>query len=128
MSPTVEAVVKATQCAELLHSDIRAAHKLACRDDNLLQILIRDLIGESVKVHLRLLEIQNLMIEKEKRLESVQFRPGPSARCPACGVMSRLIGDNGEAYQEHDHKCPNKKAGVKDNPPFNHFLVINSLT
>lgn len=121
MSPTVEAVIKATQCAELLHNDIRAGHKLACRDDHLLQILLRDLIDESVKVHLRLLEIQNLMLDKEKRAAEViaQDRPAPSNRCPSCGVMSRPIGDDGKTYMEHDHKCPRKKAGVKANPPFN---------
>jgi hypothetical protein len=55
---TIEAVTKAEQCASLLVSDICAAHRLACDSNPMLEILLRDLIGEDRKVQGRLKEIE----------------------------------------------------------------------
>ncbi len=57
--PQAETITKATQCADLLVSDIRDAHCHACDDDPALEILLRDLIGDAVKIKHRLSEIQN---------------------------------------------------------------------
>ncbi len=56
-----EAIAKATQCSDLLISDIREAHKLACQGNPLLEILLRDLIGESVKINRRLAELEGCL-------------------------------------------------------------------
>lgn len=55
---TFEAVTKAGRSAEALANDIRAAHRLACDSDPMLEILLRDLIGEARKVQQRLKEIE----------------------------------------------------------------------
>jgi hypothetical protein len=54
-----EAITKAAQCADLLVSDIREAHKQACESDLALEILLRDLVGEAVKIKNRLGELEN---------------------------------------------------------------------
>lgn len=54
-----ETITKAAQCADLLVSDIREAHKLACEDELALELLLRDLIEDAVKVKNRLGELQN---------------------------------------------------------------------
>ena len=58
MNPQLEAITKAAQCADLLLSDIRDAHKLACRDNPLLEILLRELLGDAVKIKNRLAELE----------------------------------------------------------------------
>jgi len=58
MTQQLEAIVKATQCSDLLMSDIRAAHSLACHKNPLLEILLRDLIADAVRLNRRLAEIQ----------------------------------------------------------------------
>ncbi len=54
-----ESITKAAQCADLLVSDIREAHKQACESDLALELLLRDLIGEAVKIKNRLVELEN---------------------------------------------------------------------
>ncbi len=58
MTPQQEAIVKATQCSDLLVSDIRQAHRLACQDNRLLEVLLRELIAEAVRINRRLAEIE----------------------------------------------------------------------
>ncbi len=58
MKPQLEAIVKATQCSDLLISDVRAAHRLACQDNPLLEILLRELIAEAAKINRRLAELE----------------------------------------------------------------------
>lgn len=58
MKPQLEAIVKATQCSDLLVSDIRTAHRLACQDNPLLEIVLRELIAEAVRINRRLAEIE----------------------------------------------------------------------
>ncbi len=53
----LETITKAAQCAELLESDIREAHKLACEDEAVLEILLRELLGEAAKLKNRLVEL-----------------------------------------------------------------------
>lgn len=55
----LEALTKAAQCADLLVCDIREAHKLACEDEPALEILLRDLTGEAVKLKTRLAELED---------------------------------------------------------------------
>lgn len=57
MTQQLEAVVKA-QCSDLLISDIRAAHSVACQENPLLEILLRDLIADAAKLNRRLAEIE----------------------------------------------------------------------
>jgi hypothetical protein len=54
-----EAITKAAQCADLLVSDIREAHKQACESELALELLLRDLISEAVKIKTRLGELEN---------------------------------------------------------------------
>ncbi len=58
MKKQLEAVVKATQCSDLLVSDIRAAHSVACHKNPLLEILLRELIADAVRINRRLAEIE----------------------------------------------------------------------
>ena len=51
-----EAITKAVQCADLLVSDIREAHKLTDKD-RALEILLRDLLLEATKIKNRLVEL-----------------------------------------------------------------------
>ena len=61
MTPQQESVTKAAQCADLLTSDIREAHKLACRGNPLLEVLLRELIGDAAKIKNRLAEIEGCL-------------------------------------------------------------------
>ncbi len=61
MTPQQEAITKATQCSDLLVSDIRAAHRLACQDNRLLEILLRELIAEAAKINRRLAELEGCL-------------------------------------------------------------------
>jgi hypothetical protein len=54
----LETITKAAQCADLLTSDIREAHKMACQDDPVLEIMLRELIGDAAKIKNRLTELQ----------------------------------------------------------------------
>ena len=52
-----EAITKAAQCADLLTSDIRQAHKAACDDDPVLEIMLRELLSEAAKLATKLREL-----------------------------------------------------------------------
>jgi hypothetical protein len=52
-----EALTKAAQCADLLMSDIREAHKLTDKD-RALEILLRDLLLDATKIKNRLTELE----------------------------------------------------------------------
>ena len=56
----LETISKARQCATLLTSDLRAAHKAAVQADGMLELLLRDLIGQAVAVENRLADIENV--------------------------------------------------------------------
>jgi len=56
-----EAIAEAAQCAALLVSDIREAHKLACQDERVLEILLREILGEVARIENRLAELQSTM-------------------------------------------------------------------
>jgi hypothetical protein len=61
MGPQHEAITKAAQCAGLLVSDIRGAHRLACQDNPLLEVLLRELIADAVRLNRRLAEIEGCL-------------------------------------------------------------------
>jgi hypothetical protein len=54
-----ETITKAVQCADLLVSDIREAHKMACQNEPAVELLLRDLIADAAKIKNRLAEIEN---------------------------------------------------------------------
>lgn len=54
-----ETITKAVQCADLLVSDMREAHKLACQNEPAVELLLRDLISDAAKIKNRLAEIEN---------------------------------------------------------------------
>lgn len=54
-----ETITKAAQCADLLVSDIREAHKQACESEPALELLLRDLIAQAVTIKNRLGELEN---------------------------------------------------------------------
>jgi hypothetical protein len=56
-SQQLEAITEAAQCSDLLVSDIREAHKFACRDNPALEILLRELLGETMRIKNRLAEL-----------------------------------------------------------------------
>lgn len=56
-TPLLETISKAAQAASLLESDIREAHKQAIRDNPLLELMLRDVISDSVKVQCKLAQI-----------------------------------------------------------------------
>ena len=58
MKPQLEAIVKAAQCADLLTSDVREAHKLACLGNPVLEIALRELIAEAARIKNRLAELE----------------------------------------------------------------------
>jgi hypothetical protein len=58
MTPQQEAIVKATQCSDLLTTDIRQAHSLACRENPLLEVILREIIGDAVRINRRLAELE----------------------------------------------------------------------
>ncbi len=51
----VEEITKAAQCADLLTSDIRQAHKAA---DRVTEIILRDLLSDAQRIKNRLEELQ----------------------------------------------------------------------
>ena len=57
----IEAVTKASQCADLLVGDIREAQKIACQGNGVLEILLRDLIDDAAKIKNRLAEIETCL-------------------------------------------------------------------
>ena len=61
MNPQLETITKAAQCADLLVSDIREAHKVACHENPALEILLRELLGDVVRIKNRLAELQSTM-------------------------------------------------------------------
>ncbi|MCZ7635457.1 MAG: hypothetical protein M5U12_05035 [Verrucomicrobia bacterium] len=61
MTPQLETITKAAQCAALLVSDIREPHKLACQDNPILEIVLREILGEVVRIDNRLAELQSTM-------------------------------------------------------------------
>ena len=61
MTPQQEAITKAVQCSDLLVSDIRSGHKLACQDNPLLEVLLRELIADAVKINRRLAELEGCL-------------------------------------------------------------------
>jgi hypothetical protein len=56
--PLLESISKAAQAADLLVSDVREAHSQACGENPALEILLRDLIADAMKVRNRLAEIE----------------------------------------------------------------------
>jgi hypothetical protein len=54
----LETITKAAQCAELLVQDIREAHKCACQDNPVLELLLRDLIRDCAAIKNRLAELE----------------------------------------------------------------------
>ena len=67
---THESITKAAQCASLLCGDIREAHKLACENNPVLEILLRDLIADGVKIKNRLEELERACTETAAKLGS----------------------------------------------------------
>lgn len=57
----MEGITVAKQCAELLSSDIIAAHKSACQDDPVLEIVLSDLISDSVAIVDRLARLERAL-------------------------------------------------------------------
>lgn len=53
-----ETLTKAAQSADLLASDIRDAHSQACGENPALEILLRDLIADAMKLRNRLAEVE----------------------------------------------------------------------
>lgn len=53
-----EPITKAAQCADLLCSDIRQAHKAAVRTNPLAEIVLRDAMETALKLRARLAEVQ----------------------------------------------------------------------
>lgn len=59
MNPNqIESITKATQCAALLRDDIREAHKSSCEDNPVLEILLRELLGDAARLNNRLAELE----------------------------------------------------------------------
>jgi hypothetical protein len=52
-----ELVTKATQCSDLLLSDIREAHSVACQKNYLMELLLREIITDAVRLKQRLSDI-----------------------------------------------------------------------
>lgn len=61
MTPQQESVTRAAQCADLLVGDIRAAHRVACNENPLLEIALRELIAEAAKLKNRLAELEGCL-------------------------------------------------------------------
>jgi hypothetical protein len=58
LSPLLDTVTKAAQTSDLLASHVREAHSQACGENPALEILLRDLIADAMKVRNRLAEIE----------------------------------------------------------------------
>lgn len=56
-----ESITKAAQSADLLAGDIREAHSQACGQNPAVEILLRDLIVDAMKVRNRLTEIETCL-------------------------------------------------------------------
>ena len=54
----LENITKAAQCAAMLADDIRTAHKAATQDDPVLELLLRDLLTQSIAAKQRLAELE----------------------------------------------------------------------
>ena len=52
-----ELVTKASQCSDLLLSDIREAHSVACQKNYLMELLLREIITDAVRLKQRLADI-----------------------------------------------------------------------
>lgn len=61
MRPQQESITKAAQCSDLLVSDIREAHKRACQENPLLEIMLRELIADAAKLKNRLAEVERCL-------------------------------------------------------------------
>ena len=56
--PLHESLTKAAQTVEILAGEIRGAHSQSCGENPALEILLRDLIADAMKVRNRLSEIE----------------------------------------------------------------------
>lgn len=61
MMPQQETITKAVQCSDLLTSNIRDAHKVACEENPVLEIVLRDLIADAARISRRLAEIKGCL-------------------------------------------------------------------
>ena len=61
MTQQKEAITKAVQCSDLLTSDIRQAHRVACQGNPLLEIVLRELIADAVRINRRLAELEGCL-------------------------------------------------------------------
>ena len=61
MTPQQESITKATQCSDLLTSDIREAHKLACAGDRLLELALRELSADAMHINRKLAELEGCL-------------------------------------------------------------------
>jgi hypothetical protein len=61
MNPQQEAIEKAVQCSDLLVNDVRAAHRLACDDNLLLELVLRELIAEAARINRKLAEVERCL-------------------------------------------------------------------
>jgi hypothetical protein len=52
-----ELVTKAAQCSDLLLSDIREAHSVACQKNYLMELLLREILTDAVRLKQRLADI-----------------------------------------------------------------------
>jgi hypothetical protein len=52
-----ESITKALQCSDLLLSDIRQAHKRACQESPILELILRDILTDGVRMNARLAEL-----------------------------------------------------------------------
>lgn len=57
----IDRVTEARQCAELLYSDIIQCHKAACHDDPVLELVLTDLIRDSVAIRDRLAQLERCL-------------------------------------------------------------------
>jgi hypothetical protein len=92
MNPTaqpLEANTQAVQCADLFTSDLREAHKLACQNDAVLEILLRELLGAATRIKNRPLN--------SKPVSSPDEHPVEEPECPrAHTAVNPLAQGEGE--------------------------------
>lgn len=60
----LEEITKAKQTSNMLNAEVRQAHKLAIRENPILEIALRDVMFEAVKIQIRLAEIEAALNEK----------------------------------------------------------------